>query len=68
MRASPRPVRSSRGRRRPLGVVDHGAAIAVEVDRADIDVPEISKLGKYEATLKLHAEVTATVNFEVVPD
>ena len=40
----------------------------VEVDRADIDVPEISKLGKYEATLKLHAEVTATVNFEVVPD
>ncbi|MEM1426232.1 MAG: 50S ribosomal protein L9, partial [Cyanobacteria bacterium P01_H01_bin.130] len=37
----------------------------VEVDRADIDVPEISKLGKYEATLKLHAEVTATVNFEV---
>lgn len=40
----------------------------VEVDRADIEVPEISKLGKYEATVKLHAEVTATVNFEVVPD
>ena len=40
----------------------------IEVDRADIEVPEISKLGKYEATVKLHAEVTATVNFEVVPD
>ena len=40
----------------------------VEVDRADIEVPEISKLGKYEATLKLHAEVTATVKFEVIPD
>lgn len=40
----------------------------VEVDRADIEVPEISKLGKYEATLKLHPEVTATVKFEVIPD
>ncbi|MCM1983725.1 50S ribosomal protein L9 [Lyngbya confervoides] len=40
----------------------------VEVDRRSIDLPEIRKLGTYSATLKLHAEVVAAVNLEVVAE
>ncbi len=36
-----------------------------EVDRREITVPDINKLGEYQATLKLHAEVIATVNLRV---
>ncbi|PSN17749.1 50S ribosomal protein L9 [filamentous cyanobacterium CCP5] len=36
-----------------------------EIDRRDIDVPDINKLGEYKVNIKLHAEVTATVNLRV---
>ncbi|NER82022.1 MAG: 50S ribosomal protein L9 [Leptolyngbya sp. SIO1D8] len=39
-----------------------------EVDRRDIVVPDINKLGEYKATIKLHAEVTATINLRVAAD
>jgi large subunit ribosomal protein L9 len=37
-----------------------------EVDRRDITLPDINKLGEYQAEVKLHAEVTALVNLRVV--
>lgn len=37
-----------------------------EVDRRGITIPEINKTGNYEAQVKLHSEVTATVAFEVI--
>lgn len=40
----------------------------IDLDRRDIDVPEISKLGKYTITVKLHPEVTGTATIEVVAD
>lgn len=39
-----------------------------EVDRRDITVPDINKLGEYQVTIKLHSEVTATINIRVAPD
>ena len=39
----------------------------LDVDRKGIEVPEISSTGEYEVEVKLHPEVTATVNIEVVP-
>jgi large subunit ribosomal protein L9 len=39
-----------------------------EVDRRDITVPDINKLGEYQAQLKLHAEVTATVNLRIIAE
>jgi len=39
-----------------------------EVDRRDINVPDINKLGEYQVTIKLHAEVTATINVRVAAD
>ncbi len=39
-----------------------------EVDRRNIDLPDINKLGEYQAEIKLHPEVTATVNLRVIPD
>ncbi|MDA0912346.1 MAG: 50S ribosomal protein L9 [Bacteroidetes bacterium] len=41
-----------------------------DVDRKAIHIAEdsIKELGTYEATIKLHKEVTATVSFEVVAD
>lgn len=36
-----------------------------EVDRRDISVPDINKLGEYQVTIKLHAEVTSTINIRV---
>ena len=38
-----------------------------EIDRRGITVPEVHKLGKYTAEIKLHPEVMAAVGFEVVP-
>jgi large subunit ribosomal protein L9 len=38
-----------------------------EVDRKTISIPEISATGVYQAEVKLHPEVTASVEFEVVP-
>ncbi|MCS6781611.1 MAG: 50S ribosomal protein L9 [Gloeomargarita sp. SKYBB_i_bin120] len=37
------------------------------VDRRDITIPDIRKLGTYEAQVRLHPEVIATVRFRVVP-
>jgi large subunit ribosomal protein L9 len=37
-----------------------------EIDRKTITLPEISKIGMYEAQIKLHPEVTADVQIEVV--
>ena len=37
-----------------------------EIDRRDILVPEIHRTGKYAVTVKLHSEVTAEINLEVV--
>jgi large subunit ribosomal protein L9 len=42
------------------------SAAGIEVDRRNINVPEIHKLGSYTVDLKLHPEVTATVNIQVV--
>ncbi|MGF1542412.1 MAG: 50S ribosomal protein L9 [Pleurocapsa sp.] len=39
----------------------------LEVDRRGIEVPDISTTGDYQATVKLHPEVTATVDFQVIP-
>ncbi|KKJ00172.1 50S ribosomal protein L9 [Prochlorothrix hollandica] len=36
-----------------------------EVDRRDIEVPEINKLGFYKVTVKLHPEVVAVVEIQV---
>ncbi|MDJ0732732.1 MAG: 50S ribosomal protein L9 [Nostocaceae cyanobacterium] len=38
----------------------------MEVDRRGITIPDIGKLGTYEAEIKLHSEVTAKVSIEVV--
>ncbi|MBP0027338.1 50S ribosomal protein L9 [Roseofilum reptotaenium CS-1145] len=38
---------------------------AQEVDRRGITLPEISRLGFYNAEIKLHPEVTATVEIQV---
>lgn len=42
------------------------AVTSLEIDRRTISVPDIHTLGSYTADIKLHSEVTATVNFEVV--
>ncbi len=44
--------------------------LGVEVDRRDILMPDdhVKMIGKYTATLDLHPDVDARVDFEVVPD
>lgn len=42
------------------------AAASLEIDRRGITIPDIGKLGTYKAEIKLHAEVTAVINIEVV--
>ncbi len=37
-----------------------------DIDRRDITVPEIHRTGKYKVQIKLHKEVTAEINLEVV--
>lgn len=39
-----------------------------EIDRRDITVPDINKLGEYTAEIKLHPEVTAMVNLRVAAE
>ena len=39
----------------------------LDVDRKGIDVPDISSTGMYQVEVKLHPEVSATVDIEVVP-
>lgn len=38
-----------------------------EVDRRNITLPEVHQLGSYKAEIKLHPEVVATLDVEVVP-
>ncbi|HEY9752412.1 MAG TPA: 50S ribosomal protein L9 [Coleofasciculaceae cyanobacterium] len=42
-------------------------ATGKEVDRREITVPDVRKLGTYKAEIKLHPEVTVTLTLEVVP-
>jgi len=42
------------------------AATKKEVDRRDILVPEIHRTGTFKVQVKLHPEVTAEINLEVV--
>jgi len=37
-----------------------------EIDRRDITVPDIHRTGKYKVQVKLHSEVTAEINLEVI--
>ena len=39
----------------------------IEVDRRGIEIPDISQTGDYQAEVKLHPEVTATIDFQVIP-
>ncbi|MEO1560051.1 MAG: 50S ribosomal protein L9, partial [Cyanobacteria bacterium J06632_19] len=38
----------------------------MEVDKRGITIPDIGSLGTYEAEIKLHSDVSAKVNIEVV--
>ncbi|HEY9829414.1 MAG TPA: 50S ribosomal protein L9 [Stenomitos sp.] len=44
------------------------AATNQEVDRRGITLPDIGKLGFYKAEIKLHPDVTATVEIQVTPN
>lgn len=44
------------------------SATGQEIDRRGITVPEVHKLGSYRVEIKLHPEVTATVEIQVVPN
>lgn len=44
------------------------AAQGIEVDRKKIVLSDVKAVGTYTATVKLHKEVSATVNFEVVAE
>ncbi len=44
------------------------AATNQEIDRRGITLPEISKIGSYKAQIKLHSEVSAEVEVQVVPN
>jgi large subunit ribosomal protein L9 len=41
-------------------------ATGQEIDKRDITVPDVSKIGTYKAELKLHPEVIVTVDIDVV--
>jgi large subunit ribosomal protein L9 len=43
------------------------AATGQEIDRRGIALPDISKLGSYKAEVKLHPEVSATIEILVTP-
>jgi large subunit ribosomal protein L9 len=42
------------------------AASNLDVDKRDISVPEIKKLGEYQAEIGLHPEVNVTISVDVV--
>ncbi|MDX2215275.1 MAG: 50S ribosomal protein L9 [Oculatellaceae cyanobacterium bins.114] len=42
------------------------AATGHDIDRRGVTVPDIHKLGSYKVDIKLHPEVTATVDIQVV--
>jgi large subunit ribosomal protein L9 len=43
------------------------AVISQEIDRRGITIPDINHLGTYKAEVKLHADVVAQIEFQVVP-
>jgi large subunit ribosomal protein L9 len=43
------------------------ATTNLEVDRRGITIPDINHLGTYEAEIKLHSEITAKINIQVIP-
>ncbi|MDF5714279.1 MAG: 50S ribosomal protein L9 [Rhizonema sp. NSF051] len=43
-------------------------ATQLDVDRRGITLPDISKIGTYEAEVKLYSDVTAKVSIQVVPN
>ena len=51
-----------------LQIAEGLAAQGVEVDRKKIVLADVKSVGSYSATVKLHKEVSATVNFEVVAE
>lgn len=42
------------------------AAANIELDKRDVTVPNVKKLGDYKAEVELHPEVKVSVEFEVV--
>ena len=42
------------------------AAINQEVDKRGVTIPDINHLGSYQAEIKLHSEVTAQIEVEVI--
>ncbi|AFY69507.1 50S ribosomal protein L9 [Thalassoporum mexicanum PCC 7367] len=40
----------------------------MEIDRRDIEVPDVRETGDYEVKIKLHPEVTAILKLEVLPE
>jgi len=43
--------------------------LGLEIERRKVEMPdEVKHIGSYEATLKLHPEVTSTLKFEVVEE
>ena len=43
------------------------ANTGLEIDKRGITLPEISKIGFYQAEIKLHPEVTGTIEIQVAP-
>ena len=43
------------------------SSTSIEIDRRTISVPDIHKLGTYRVDIKLHPEVSATVEIRVIP-
>ncbi|NEO27641.1 MAG: 50S ribosomal protein L9, partial [Kamptonema sp. SIO4C4] len=38
-----------------------------DIDKRNVTIPDIHQLGNYQVEIKLHPEVTATVEIEVAP-
>ena len=51
-----------------LQSADELAKLGLEVNRKSIVVKDVKEVGSYQAIVKLHKEVTATVAFEVVAE
>jgi len=51
-------------------IADAVSAAGVEVEKAEVNLPEgpIRAVGDYEISLQLHADVTATINLSVVAE
>ena len=44
------------------------SSAGLDIERQMITLPEIKKIGTYQAQIKLHSEVTAEIAIEVVPE